>query len=70
MIDLLIAIFLDVLIGDPHSFPHPIKLMGKIIGYEEKIARRVAKSDNGLKILGGLIVVVNILFAFLYLITY
>ncbi|HHW28045.1 MAG TPA: cobalamin biosynthesis protein [Syntrophomonadaceae bacterium] len=64
MIDLLIAIFLDVLIGDPHSFPHPIKLMGKIIGCEEKLARKVAKSDNGLKILGGLIVVVNILIAF------
>jgi len=64
MIDLLIAIFLDVLIGDPHSFPHPVKLMGKIIGCEEKIARKVAKSDRGLKILGGLIVVVNILVAF------
>ncbi|MGB4510405.1 MAG: adenosylcobinamide-phosphate synthase CbiB, partial [Thermacetogeniaceae bacterium] len=45
-------------------FPHPIKLMGKIIGCEEKLARKVAKSDNGLKILGGLIVVVNILIAF------
>jgi adenosylcobinamide-phosphate synthase len=64
MIDFLIAIFLDVLIGDPYSFPHPIKLMGKIIGCEEKIARKVAKSDIGLKILGGLIVVVNILIAF------
>jgi len=64
MIDLLIAIFLDVLIGDPYSLPHPIKLMGKMIGCEERLARKIAKSDNGLKVLGGLIVVVNILLAF------
>lgn len=65
MFDLLIAIFLDVLIGDPYSFPHPVKLMGNIISYEEKMARKITKSINVLKILGGLIVVVNILIAFI-----
>lgn len=65
MIDLLIAIFLDVLIGDPYSFPHPVKLMGNIISYEERMVRKITKSINVLKILGGLIVVVNILIAFI-----
>lgn len=65
MIDLLIALLIDVLIGDPYSFPHPVRLMGKIIEYEEKTVRKIAKRDKELKILGGLIVLVNILIAFI-----
>lgn len=34
--DLVIAVIIDILIGDPHSFPHPVKLMGKLISFEEK----------------------------------
>lgn len=65
MSDLLIAVFLDVLIGDPYFFPHPVRLMGNIIKYEERLARKIANSNYGLKFFGGLIVVVNILMAYL-----
>ena len=62
--DLLIALVIDMLIGDPYSFPHPVRLMGKLIEYEEKTARKIARKDKELKIFGGLIVLVNILIAF------
>ena len=46
MLDILIAVGLDFLIGDPNDFPHPVKLMGRIISLEEKLARRWCKSSN------------------------
>jgi len=62
--DLLIALFFDVLIGDPYFLPHPVRLMGKIIEYEEKTVRKIARNDRELKVLGGLIVLVNVSIAY------
>ncbi|MCX7883591.1 MAG: adenosylcobinamide-phosphate synthase CbiB [Caloramator sp.] len=64
MIDLLIAIALDLIIGDPYSFPHPVKLMGKIISFEEKLLRKISKSNEQLLISGFFIVFVNIILSF------
>jgi adenosylcobinamide-phosphate synthase len=60
MLDIVAAVILDFFIGDPESFPHPVKLMGKMILLEEKLARKLAK----LKIAGLFIVVFNMLIAF------
>jgi adenosylcobinamide-phosphate synthase len=57
MIDLIIAVIIDLLIGDPYSFPHPIKLMGKIIAVQDKLARKVCNTNKQL-LLGGLVIVV------------
>ena len=65
MINLIIAVILDFIIGDPYSFPHPVKLMGKIISLEEKLARRIFKSDKGLKTMGLFIVCLNVFLGFL-----
>lgn len=65
MIDFFIALVFDFLIGDPYSFPHPIKLMGKLIGWEEKIVRKISKSDDSLKTCGAVIVLVNLTISFL-----
>lgn len=64
MKSILIAVLLDILIGDPYWFPHPVKLMGRIIGLEEKIARKLSNSKQGLKISGLIIVIVNISLGF------
>lgn len=64
--ELLVAVLLDWLIGDPHSFPHPVKLMGRIISFEERIVRKIFKEEGKkLKIGGFLIVVLNISLAFI-----
>ncbi|NLY46890.1 MAG: cobalamin biosynthesis protein CobD [Tissierella sp.] len=64
MINLIVAVILDFIVGDPYSFPHPVKLMGRIIGLEEKLARRISKSHVGLKIMGLIIVCVNVFLGF------
>ncbi len=65
-ISIIIAVILDFIIGDPYSFPHPVKLMGNIINFEEKQARKWSKSKSGLKIAGFLIVFINITLGFLF----
>ncbi|SCL87106.1 cobalamin biosynthesis protein [Sporanaerobacter sp. PP17-6a] len=57
--DMILAVIVDFLLGDPYNFPHPVKFMGKIIYYEEKIVRRYFKSNIGLKVGGFLIVIIN-----------
>jgi adenosylcobinamide-phosphate synthase len=64
MYDLIIAVIIDLILGDPYSFPHPVKLMGSIISKEEKLVRRLAKSNEGLRLGGFIIVIVNIFLAF------
>lgn len=63
-ISIIIAVILDFIVGDPYSFPHPVKLMGNIINFEEKQARKWTNSKRGLKIAGFLIVVINIIIGF------
>lgn len=57
---ILAAYILDLLIGDPYSFPHPVKLMGRIIRIEDKLARKMARSKKDLRVFGFIIVIVNI----------
>ncbi len=64
MIDFLAALILDFLIGDPYKFPHPVKLMGKMISFEEKTARRLSKNSGSLKGWGACIVLINMAVAF------
>ena len=64
MIDLLCAVVLDLLIGDPPTFPHPVKWMGSLIAWEEKVVRQYAQNDRTLRMGGFLIVFVNIGAAF------
>ena len=64
MLDIVIAVILDFLIGDPYSFPHPVKLMGNIISVEDKFVRKIFKSKKALKIAGFLIAFINIAMAF------
>ncbi|TCU75758.1 adenosylcobinamide-phosphate synthase [Tissierella praeacuta] len=64
LISIILGVILDFAIGDPYSFPHPVKLMGRIISFEEKIARKITKSNKGLKLSGFIIVIVNISIGF------
>ncbi|MBP5433852.1 adenosylcobinamide-phosphate synthase CbiB [Ruminococcus sp.] len=40
VLPLLTAVLLDCMIGDPHSMPHPIRLIGRMISYLEAFVRR------------------------------
>lgn len=61
---IVLASIIDFILGDPYSFPHPVKLMGNIIALEEKVARKVDGGKGVLKVLGFIIVIINILLGF------
>jgi len=58
MIDIVIAVILDWIIGDPYWFPHPVIYIGKLIRFLEKLGRKHIKSNEGIKAFGGVIVIV------------
>ncbi|MDU7966728.1 MAG: CobD/CbiB family cobalamin biosynthesis protein, partial [Paeniclostridium sordellii] len=65
-----IAYILDLIIGDPYSFPHPVRFIGNLIRFIENEIRKISKSNNQLKI-GGFILwllTVGITFLVTYLI--
>ena len=56
LIALLIGFFVDLLLGDPHSIPHPVVWIGKLISAAEKLVRRLfPKTVRGENIAGGVL---------------
>ena len=63
---LILGFFLDLLVGDPHGFPHPVVLIGKMISGGEKLVRLIfPKTVLGEQIAGGVlwVLVVGLSFA-------
>ena len=53
---LLLGFLLDCFLGDPHSLPHPVVLMGKLISFLEKGLRRLfPKTKAGETAAGGVL---------------
>ena len=67
---LITAYVLDLILGDPYSFPHPVRTIGRLIRWCEKQTRRVAKTSKALKVAGFVlwIVTVGITVAMVYLV--
>ena len=60
LIALLIGFFVDLLLGDPHSIPHPVVWIGKLISAAEKLVRRLfPKTVRGENIAGGVLWVLS-----------
>ena len=60
-----IAFLLDIMIGDPRWFPHPVRMIGVCIEYFEKILRKLIPSER----LAGISLTIIIVFG-TYLVTY
>jgi adenosylcobinamide-phosphate synthase len=56
-LNIILAYFLDMVLGDPRWFPHPVKGMGKLIVFLER-RLRIGQSKFILRIKGGLLVIV------------
>ncbi|WP_394867435.1 adenosylcobinamide-phosphate synthase CbiB [Paraclostridium bifermentans] len=52
---MVIAYLLDLVIGDPYSFPHPVRFIGNLIRFTEGKIRIIFKSKKQLKIGGVLL---------------
>ncbi len=51
-----IAYIMDLIFGDPHWFPHPVRFIGKLISTLEKI---LYKAKNK-KLTGGLLMIITV----------
>lgn len=63
-LQIVIALFLDLLVGDPHWFPHPVRGIGKIIESGEYVLRNVCIPERIAGVVLSLFVV-----AFVYFMT-
>ena len=45
ILSIYIGYIIDLIIGDPYSFPHPVRFIGKLIKITEDRIRKVAKND-------------------------
>ena len=64
-LQLILAFFLDLLIGDPLWLPHPVRIMGKGISRAERFLRGRSTSPSGERWGGVLLVILIIVPAFL-----
>ncbi len=64
---LLIAVIIDLVIGDPNWYPHPVVIMGRIISWLEERLRRVVTGPTGERIAG--LILALLVIAGTYLIT-
>lgn len=68
ILSIYIGYIIDLIVGDPYSFPHPVRYIGKLIKITENNIRKVAKSERGLKIGGFFLWIITV--GLTYLITY
>ncbi|MBC2580773.1 adenosylcobinamide-phosphate synthase CbiB [Clostridium sp. DJ247] len=57
-LDIILAVLLDWIIGDPRWFPHPVIYIGKLISFLERKGRKFFKTNEGIRIFGGIIVII------------
>lgn len=57
-IAIVLAVILDWTIGDPYWFPHPVIYIGKLISFLEKKGRKLCKTNRGIRVFGGVIVII------------
>jgi adenosylcobinamide-phosphate synthase len=65
MIGIWLAFGLDLLLGDPQWFPHPVRLIGKYISGFEQLVRRLRLNHTGLRLAGVSLTVTAVGLAYL-----
>ena len=55
-----IAYILDLILGDPHWFPHPVRFIGNLISILEKVIRRFMPKTKRGEYIGGIILTVMV----------
>lgn len=68
IVSIYIGYILDLIIGDPYSFPHPVRFIGSLIKLVEKQIRKLAKTDKALKLGGFILWIITV--GSTYLVTY
>lgn len=58
-IEITAAYTMDAMLGDPRTWPHPVRLLGRSIKASERLIRQVAHSERGLQA-GGVLLAVTL----------
>ena len=58
---LIIGFCIDLIVGDPHSIPHPIAVIGKLISVCEKILRATFPKTKKGEFIAGIVLVMIVL---------
>lgn len=61
VLPLVLGFGLDMLLGDPYNFPHPVRLIGSCITKVEKICRKVFPNTEKGEYLGGSVLAITIM---------
>lgn len=56
-----LGVLLDLCLGDPHGFPHPVRAMGKLIGTAEGFIRNIFPHTEKGQLAGGCVLTVTVL---------
>lgn len=68
ILSIYIGYIIDLIIGDPYSFPHPVIYIGKLIKVVENNIRKIFKDEKHLKLAGFILWFITV--GLTYLITY
>ncbi|MEG1285808.1 MAG: adenosylcobinamide-phosphate synthase CbiB [Romboutsia sp.] len=68
ILSIYIGYIIDLVMGDPYSFPHPVRYIGKLIKITENKIRSIAKTDKDLKVGGFFLWFITV--GITYIITY
>jgi adenosylcobinamide-phosphate synthase len=64
-LELILAFFLDAVIGDPRWLPHPVRMIGSAVHCSERFLRRLSSGPSGEKIAGVFLVLMLVVPSFL-----
>ncbi|MEN3003615.1 adenosylcobinamide-phosphate synthase CbiB [Dehalobacterium formicoaceticum] len=64
MVNVWAAYLLDLIIGDPRGFPHPVIYIGKLISFLENQIRKKAKTEHALRVGGAFLTLITVLIPF------
>jgi adenosylcobinamide-phosphate synthase len=64
-LELILAFFLDSVIGDPRWLPHPVRMIGKAVHRSERFLRRLFRGPSGEKKAGVFLVLIIVVPSFL-----
>lgn len=68
IVSIYIGYILDLIIGDPYSFPHPVRYIGKLINIVENRISKTFKTNKQLKVAGFLLWIITV--GITYTVTY
>lgn len=67
LISLILGFILDLILGDPNYFLHPIRIIGNTISFGEKFIRNIFPKTKKGELISGTILVLSIVFIFFML---